>query len=41
MTAVEAGDTGSYTCVAENLAGSAEKHFALTVQGKASPATLP
>lgn len=34
---LEAGDTGSYTCVAENPAGSAEKHFALAVQGKASP----
>ncbi|XP_059684707.1 hemicentin-2 [Gavia stellata] len=32
VAAVEAGDTGSYTCVAENPAGSAEKHFALTVQ---------
>ncbi|KAM6193100.1 hemicentin-2 [Sarcoramphus papa] len=32
VAAVEAGDTGSYTCMAENLAGSAEKHFALTVQ---------
>ncbi|GAB0198482.1 hemicentin-2 [Grus japonensis] len=31
VAAVEAGDTGSYTCVAENPAGSAEKHFALTV----------
>ncbi|XP_074779784.1 hemicentin-2 [Athene noctua] len=40
VTAVEAGDSGSYTCVAENPAGSAEKHFALTVQGKASPATV-
>ncbi|XP_071310090.1 hemicentin-2 isoform X1 [Agelaius tricolor] len=29
---VEVGDTGSYTCVAENPAGSAEKHFALSVQ---------
>ncbi|KAM7033975.1 hemicentin-2 [Acridotheres tristis] len=29
---VEAGDTGRYTCTAENLAGSAEKHFALAVQ---------
>lgn len=34
---VEAGDTGSYTCMAENPAGSAEKHFALAVHGKASP----
>lgn len=34
---VEAGDTGRYTCMAENPAGSAEKHFALAVQGKASP----
>lgn len=41
VAAVEAGDTGSYMCVAENPAGSAEKHFALTVHGKASPATLP
>ncbi|XP_074702115.1 hemicentin-2-like [Strix aluco] len=40
VAAVEVGDTGSYTCVAENPAGSAEKYFALTVQGKASPATL-
>ncbi|KAM9594340.1 hemicentin-2 isoform 4-T4 [Morphnus guianensis] len=32
VAAVEAGDTGTYTCVAENPAGSAEKHFALTVQ---------
>ncbi|XP_014111826.1 PREDICTED: hemicentin-2 [Pseudopodoces humilis] len=29
---VEVGDSGSYTCMAENPAGSAEKHFALTVQ---------
>ncbi|XP_072739134.1 hemicentin-2-like [Ciconia boyciana] len=41
VAAVEAGDAGSYTCVAENPAGSAEKHFALAVQGKASPATVP
>lgn len=34
---VEAGDTGRYTCMAENPAGSAEKHFALAVQGEASP----
>nr|XP_010300774.1 PREDICTED: hemicentin-2 [Balearica regulorum gibbericeps] len=32
VAAVEAGDTGSYTCVAENPAGSAEKRFALAVQ---------
>ncbi|XP_061867610.1 hemicentin-2 [Colius striatus] len=32
VAALEAGDSGSYTCVAENAAGSAEKHFALTVQ---------
>ncbi|XP_065551612.1 hemicentin-2 [Lathamus discolor] len=32
VAAVEVGDTGGYTCVAENPAGSAEKHFALTVQ---------
>ncbi|XP_071430396.1 hemicentin-2 [Pithys albifrons albifrons] len=37
VAAVEAGDTGRYTCVAENPAGSAEKHFALAVQGKAPP----
>ncbi|XP_062361457.1 hemicentin-2 [Cinclus cinclus] len=29
---VEAGDTGRYTCMAENPAGSAEKHFSLAVQ---------
>lgn len=34
---VDAGDTGSYTCLAENPAGSAEKHFALAMQGKTSP----
>ncbi|XP_042642365.1 hemicentin-2 [Tyto alba] len=32
VAAVEAGDTGSYTCVAENPAGSAEKHFVLAVE---------
>ncbi|KAJ7414143.1 hemicentin-2 [Willisornis vidua] len=32
VAAVEAGDTGRYTCVAENSAGSTEKHFALAVQ---------
>ncbi|XP_068771088.1 hemicentin-2 [Struthio camelus] len=32
VVAVEASDAGSYTCVAENPAGSAEKHFTLTVQ---------
>ncbi|XP_069729285.1 hemicentin-2 [Phaenicophaeus curvirostris] len=32
VTAVEGGDAGSYTCVAENPAGAAEKHFALTAQ---------
>ncbi|XP_056361302.1 LOW QUALITY PROTEIN: hemicentin-2 [Oenanthe melanoleuca] len=32
---VEVGDTGRYTCMAENLAGSAEKHFALAVQAEA------
>lgn len=37
---MEVGDTGSYTCVAENVAGSAEKHFALSVEDKASTATL-
>lgn len=36
VPAVEVGDAGSYTCMAENPAGSAEKHFALTVQGKVS-----
>lgn len=41
VAAVEVGDMGSYTCVAENPAGSAEKHFALTVQGKVLPAALP
>ncbi|KAM6400073.1 hemicentin-2 [Rhynochetos jubatus] len=39
VAAVEAGDTGSYTCVAENPAGSAEKHFALAVQ--VPPAITP
>ncbi|XP_030317358.1 hemicentin-2 [Calypte anna] len=29
---VEVGDAGNYVCVAENLAGSAEKRFALSVQ---------
>lgn len=37
---VEVGDTGSYMCVAENVAGSAEKHFTLSVEDKASTATL-
>ncbi|KAM6117600.1 hemicentin-2 [Phoenicopterus ruber ruber] len=32
VAAVEVGDAGSYTCVAENPAGSAEKRFALAVQ---------
>ncbi|XP_054077069.1 hemicentin-2 isoform X2 [Rissa tridactyla] len=32
VAAVEAGDAGSYTCIAENPVGSAEKHFALIVQ---------
>ncbi|KAM6237533.1 hemicentin-2 [Spheniscus humboldti] len=32
VAALEAGDMGSYTCVAENPAGSAEKHFALAMQ---------
>ncbi|XP_063265782.1 hemicentin-2 isoform X3 [Prinia subflava] len=32
VAVVEAGDTGTYTCVAENPAGSAERHFALAVQ---------
>lgn len=34
------GDAGSYVCVAENPAGSAEKHFALVVLGKAALLTL-
>ncbi|XP_071622127.1 hemicentin-2 isoform X2 [Heliangelus exortis] len=32
VAVVEGGDAGSYVCVAENLAGSAEKRFALSVQ---------
>ncbi|XP_040387830.1 hemicentin-2 isoform X3 [Cygnus olor] len=31
VAVAEAGDAGSYVCVAENPAGSAEKHFALVV----------
>ncbi|XP_068513036.1 hemicentin-2 isoform X2 [Anas acuta] len=31
VAVAEVGDAGSYVCVAENPAGSAEKHFALTV----------
>ncbi|XP_065504896.1 hemicentin-2 isoform X1 [Caloenas nicobarica] len=40
VATVEVGDTDSYTCVAENVAGSAEKHFTLSVEDKASTATL-
>lgn len=29
-------DTGRYVCVAENVAGSAEKYFSLNVHGEVS-----
>lgn len=29
-----------YSCAAENKVGTVEKHFSLTVQGKASPLPL-
>ena len=34
ITAAEIDDTGTYTCIAWNIAGEAEKNFELDVQGK-------
>lgn len=34
MTTAQVSDTGRYVCVADNMAGSAEKSFNLNVHGE-------
>ena len=34
MLTAQVSDTGRYVCVADNVAGSAEKHFNLNVHGE-------
>lgn len=41
VLSAQVSDTGRYVCVAENVAGSAEKHFNLHVHGELLEYTRP